>query len=333
MYRQTPRIEMPGIVVCIGQAVRSDHEGVDLMMRQNLARLCWAVGLVAAPSAVVAQAPATGDVAPTGTTMTGPTVFDASASRSTEMTADAGAAIPRHFPHLPVRPGEHNAAPFLERSGGPKDPGIIILSSEMTAVPLETPRSPFQLREDIYIKLPKGASGDLGQRFLTYKLGPDFERYGQVVIPTGIVMVVKEAGAGEATTVQIMQQFANMQVGQYVMPLDNPELPAIGTTVTPVDKGLRSKVVYVDEEAVLSSLQYYVVLPAQPSDGYRIGDQVTLIRPPEKDYDTHLTLPEVRIAIAQVVRVTPRSATAIVIHVDQPAIAPGVVTEVSAKMP
>jgi hypothetical protein len=304
------------------------------MMRQNLARLCWAVGLVAAPSAVVAQAPATGDVAPTGTTMSGPTVFDASANRTTETTADAGAATaPRRFPHLPVRLGEHYAAPFLERSGGPKDAGIIILSSEMTAVELETPRSPFQLRENIYIKLPKGANGDLGQRFLTYKLGPDFERYGQVVIPTGIVMVVKQAEAGEATTVQIMQQFANMRVGQYVIPLDNPELPAVGTTVTPVDKGLRSKVVYVDDEPVLSSLQYYVVLPAQPSDGYRIGDQVTLIRPPEKDYDTHLTLPEVPIAVAQVVRVTPRSATAILVHLDQPAIGPGTVTQVSAKMP
>jgi hypothetical protein len=311
------------------------------MMRQNLARLCWAVGLVAAPSAVVAQAPATGDVAPAATTMTGPTVFDAStpsarrsAGMATANVTDAGTAMaPRRFPHLPVRPGEHFAAPFLERSGGPRDAGIIILSSELTAVPLETPRSPFQLREDIYIKLPKGASGDLGQRFLTYKLGPDYERFGQVVIPTGIVMVVAQAKPGEATTVRIMQQFANMEVGQYVMPLDSPEFPAQGTMVTPVDNGPKSEVVYVDDEVVLSSLQYYVVIPAKESDGYRIGDQITLVRPPDKDYDTHLILPEVPIAIAQVVRVTPRSATAIVIHQDQPAIGPGVATRLTAKMP
>jgi hypothetical protein len=306
------------------------------MMRQNLARLCWAAGLVAAPSVVVAQAPAAGDVAAAATTVNGATVFDASAARASHGSADAAdatvAMVPR-FPHMPVRPGEHYAAPFLDREGGPRDAGIILLSSEITAVSLDTPRSPFQLREDIYIKLPKGANGDLGQRFLTYRLGPDYERYGQVVIPTGIVMVVAQAKPGEATTVRIMQQFANMEVGQYVLPLDNPEFPAVGTAVTPVDNGVRSRVLYVDDEVVMSSLEYYVVLPAKPSDGYRIGDQVTLIRPPEKDYDTHLILPEASIAIAQVVRVTPRSATAIVLHQDQPAIGQGVVTRVSAKMP
>lgn len=280
-----------------------------MMMRQNLARLCWAVSLVAAPGMAMAQTPAAGDV------------------------VDAAALAPRRFPHLPVRPGEHFAAPFLERSGGPRGAGIIILSSELTAVPLDTPRSPFQLREDIYIKLPKGVSGDLGQRFLTYRLGPDYEVYGQVVIPTGIVMVVAAAKPGEATTVRIMQQFANMEVGQYVTPLDDPEFPAQGATVTPVENGPRSKVVFVDDEVVMSSLEYYVVIPAKPADGYHIGDQITLIRPPEKDYDTRLILPEAPIAIAQIVRVNDRSATAIVIHQDQPAIGQGVVTRLSAKMP
>lgn len=286
------------------------------MKSLSLARACWAVGLLAAPGLALAQATAAGDVA------------DATAA-----DAATTAAAPRRFPHMPVRLGEHYAAPFLDRSGGPRNAGFIIQSSEITAVSLDTPRSPFQLREDIYIKLPKGVTGDLGERFMTYKLGPDYERYGQVVIPTGIVMVVAKAQQNEATTVRIMQQFANMEVGQGVLPLDNPELPAQGTVVTPVDNGKQSMVVYVDDDVVLPTLEYYVVLPAKESDGYRIGDQVTLIRPPEKDYDTHLVLPEVSIATAQVVRVTPHSATAVVIRQDQPAIAQGVVTRVSAKMP
>jgi hypothetical protein len=283
------------------------------MKRLSLTYACWAASLAVAPSIVAAQATAAGDVA----------------------TADVAttAAAPRRFPHLPVRLGEHYAAPFLDRSGGPRNAGVIVQSSEITAVSLDTPRSPFQLREDIYIKLPKGVTGDLGERFLTYKLGPDYERYGQVVIPTGIVMVVAAANRGEATTVRIMQQFANMEVGQGVLPLDNPELPAQGSVVTPVDNGPRSLVVYVDDEVVLPTLEYFVVLAAKDKDGYRIGDQVTLIQPPQKDYDTRLVLPEVSIATAQVVRVTSRSATAVVIHQDQPAISQGVVTRVSAKMP
>jgi hypothetical protein len=282
------------------------------MKRLSLARACWAVGLVATPGIALAQATAAGDVA------------DATATTAT---------APRRFPHLPVRLGEHYASPFLDRSGGPRNAGLIIQSSEITAVSLDTPRSPFQLREDIYIQLPKGVTGDLGERFMTYKLGPDYERYGQVVIPTGIVMVVAKAQPKEATTVRIMQQFANMEVGQGVLPLDNPELPAQGTAVTPVDNGTKSTVLYVDDEVTLATLEYFVVLPAKASDGYRIGDQITLIRPPEKDYDTRLILPEVPIATAQIVRVTPHSASAVIIQQDQPAIAQGVVTRVSAKMP
>jgi hypothetical protein len=305
------------------------------MKGQSLARLCWALGLVAAPSMVVAQADTRateGDVA-TAPPLNGPTVFDASASaHAAAGTASATNAAPR-FPHLPVRPGEHYAAPFLDRDGGPREAGTVILSSEITAVQLETPRSPFQLREDIYIKLPKGANGDVGQRFMTFRLGPSYETYGQVVIPTGIVSVIRAAGPREATTVRIMQMFGEMQVGQGVLPLDAPEFPAAGAVVSPVESGPRSKVLWVDDEVVMTSLEYYLVLPIKSSDGYRIGDQVTLIRPPEKDYDTRLTLPEAVIGVAQVVRVTPRSATAIVIHQDQPAIAPGVVTRVSAKMP
>ncbi|HWZ59482.1 MAG TPA: hypothetical protein VNW46_10960 [Gemmatimonadaceae bacterium] len=306
------------------------------MMRQSLARLCWALGLVAAPSIVVAQADTRateGDVA-TAAPLGGPTVFDASAQAHAAgtTTATTAMAAPR-FPHMPVRPGEHFAAPFLDREGGPRDAGTIVLSSEMTAVQLETPRSPFQLREEVYIKLPKGANGDLGQRFLTYRLGPDYEIYGQVVIPTGIVQVVRAAGPGEATTVRISQMFGNMEVGQGVIPIDNPEFPAANAMVAAVENGPRSRVLWVDDEVVMTSLQYFLVLPIKESDGYRIGDQVTLVRPPDKDYDTGLVLPEVKIGIAQVVRVTPRSATVIVIHQDQPAIAPGVVTRVSAKMP
>jgi hypothetical protein len=304
------------------------------MMQQSLARLCYALGLLAAPSMVVAQADAkatAGDVATA--TLDGPTVFDAQPASAATSANRMAAAAPNRFPHLPVRLGEHYAAPYLDRDGGPRDAGIIILSSELTALKLDTPRSPFQLREDIYIKLPKGANGDLGQRFLTYRLGPSYERYGQVVIPTGIVMVVRAAAPGEATTVRIMQQFAEMEVGQYVLPLDMPTLPAPGTVATPVDGGPRSLVVFIDDGVVMPTISYYVVIPAKESDGYHLGDQITLTRPPEKDYETRLVLPEVQIAVAQIVRVTPHSATAIVIAHEEPSIVPGVATRLSAKMP
>jgi hypothetical protein len=289
---------------------------------------------MAAPGMVAAQTdtkPMAGDVATA--TLDGPTVFDARPASVAPEAAAVSMAGPVRGPHPTVRLGEHYAAPFLDRDGGPRDAGVVILSSELTALELDTPRSPFQLREDIYIKLPKGANGDLGQRFFTYRLGPSYERYGQVVIPTGIVMVVHAGGPGEATTVRIMQQFGEMEVGQYVLPLDMPTLPAPGVVAAPVDGGPRSTVVYVDDDVVMPTISYYVVIPVKESDGYRIGDQITLIRPPEKDYDTRLLLPEVQIAVAQIVRVTPHSASAIVLSHKEPAITPGTATRLSAKMP
>jgi hypothetical protein len=313
------------------------------MKRLGLARLCWALGLVATPGTVVAQAdtratavpaqPATGDVV-SSPTADGPTVFDASAHGAGGSVTVAGRSVSAARPqHSAVRLSEYLAAPYLDRDGGPKGAGELLQSSEMTAVALLVPRSPFQLQELVYIKMPDGVAPEVGQKLLTYRLGESFENDAEVVIPTGVLTVVQPGAPGEVTSARISQMFGVIRLGQYVLPIEPPALPAVGAVAAPIEDGPRSEVAWVDDEAVLPSLQYYVVIRAKPSDNYALGDQITLYRPREREYATNLMLPEEEIAIGQVVRVSGRSVTALVIAMHEPRIRPGIAARMTAKMP
>jgi hypothetical protein len=312
------------------------------MKRLGLARLCWALGLVAAPATVVAQAdtratavpaqPATGDVA--SMTADGPTVFDASAHAMSGTAIGTARSTSAARPqHSAVRMSEYLAAPYLDRDGGPKGAGAIVQSSELSRVALITPRSPYQLQELVYLKMPDGVAPEVGQKLMTYRLGQSFENDAEVVIPTGIVTVVRPGAPGEVTSARITQMFGVIRIGQPVLPVVAPALPPVGAVAVPVDDGPRSEVAWIDDEAVLPSLQYYVVIRAKPSDNYALGDQVTLYRPRERDYDTGLMLPVEEIAIGQVVKVSAQSVTALVIALHEPRIVTGEAARLTAKMP
>lgn len=236
-------------------------------------------------------------------------------------------------PRPVVRPGEHFASPYLDRRGGPAGAGLILSSSEISAVPLVTPRSPFQQGEDVYIKLPAGATGAVGEKLFTFTLGEDSERYGQLVIPTGILVVVRAGGPGEATTARVLEQFEEMDNRQGVLPLDTPSFPAPGSMPAAVEDGFKSHVVYIDDRVVLPSLAFYVVVPATDHDAAKLGDLITLYRPASVDYQTGIKLPEQAIATAQVVRVTGRSVTAAITAYSNPDIKIGTAARLTARIP
>ena len=77
----------------------------------------------------------------------------------------------------------------------------------------------------VYIRLPRGAHPEVGQRFYTYTLDESFGDHGQIIVPTGIVLVTHPGTDKVATTARIVQQFAYMQLGQGVLPIDPAILP------------------------------------------------------------------------------------------------------------
>jgi Flagellar assembly protein T, C-terminal domain len=194
-------------------------------------------------------------------------------------------------------------------------------------------RSPYVLSEVLYVKMPNGVTPTPGMRLAIESLGPEFDGYGQVLIPTGEVTVVAPGAPGEATSVRLEQQFAEVHPDQLVVPLDMPKYPPVGQRAVAVTDGVKAKVLWVSSNPVQPTLGFFVVLDASEKDGVHVGDQFTLVRPRVRDDMTGLWLPEQDIATTQVVRVSPHSSTAVVIAQTMPAIAPGDAARLTAKMP
>ena len=85
---------------------------------------------------------------------------------------------------------------------------------------------------------------------------------------------------------------------------------------------------------MLPRIQSYIVLDISNRDGVKAGDQIELYQPKQRPVEGRdLTLPEVSIARAQVLRVTAFGATAIITAQEQPKIQEGTSARVAAKMP
>ena len=250
----------------------------------------------------------------------------ARAAAAREAAATTGEVIGRARPSA-VRPGEVEAAPYADR--GPRGAGRLVSSVDRPGIKSSIEQSRFQLHDELYAELPRGAAGRLGDRYMSYTLGPDLGGNGQVIIPTGIVRI-QSLPAGQRPIVQIVRQFAEIKLDQPLIPA--PEIAMPEGTLSPVIGGARGKVVYVHNEPVLPSIGHYVIISASARDGLGVGDEITFIDNSTGREDNS-PAPPVVAAIGQVVRVTPYSATVIIIHQDQPTIRDGMPVRLTGKMP
>src|SRR6476661_5379991 len=241
----------------------------------------------------------------------GSTVFSLSASRRVATVSRFGASATA-FPHPAVRVGESFAAPWLDRVNGPNDQGTIVGSAEISGIATTTPRTRMLNEERAYITLPKNIVPARGDRYLTFALGPVLENGSQMVEPTGVVEV-ERAENGDASTVRIITQYSNVEAGQGIVPIDrfnlgNEARPA------PLMLGTEGHVVFVPDRSVLPTVQSYVMIDVTAKDGAKIGDQYTLLEPRRTVLvkgrgDETAVVPEERVALGQVVKVTDRGAT------------------------
>src|SRR5690348_3214522 len=238
-----------------------------------------------------------------------------------EKTTQARAAAPT------IRPGEFYAAPYLERAAGPANAGRIVGTGDVPSIPLTESERPLQSNERIFVTVPPGMASASGTRYVTVRPGRMMEGVGLVMIPTGIV-TIERAQPGQAAEARIVARFAPMQIGDQLVTMES--VPANLPRPTPVAGGAITRVLWISSEPVLPSLQSYVVVGA--ASGMRMGDQITFFRE-RRTTDTGVVLPESNIGVAQIVRVTPQGASALVIDQSYGAIAEGTAARVTAKMP
>ena len=226
-----------------------------------------------------------------------------------------------------VRKGEVEAAPYADR--GPRGTGRLVASVDRPGIKTTIVQSRYQLNDDLYTELPRGATARLGDRYMSYVLGPDLGDNGQVIIPTGI-LIIEALPPGQRPVARIIRQFGEIKLDQRVIPAPDFTMP--GGSLSPVVGGPRGKVLYVHNEPVLPSIGHYVIISPSAKNGLSLGDEVTFIDNSTGREDNN-PAPPVVAAVGQVVRVTPYSATALIVKQDQPTIRDGMPVHLTGKMP
>ncbi|NUR18149.1 MAG: LysM peptidoglycan-binding domain-containing protein, partial [Gemmatimonadaceae bacterium] len=233
--------------------------------------------------AVASNTPDQGEPADTGVTemevaSSGPTLFHRLPThRVGASTLQDGSPLD---PGPAVRPGEYYAAPFVIGDRERKRSGSLVASTEIAGIASARERSVFQHEERVYMNLGGSTTPSVGDHYLVYRDGPDLPGVGQVVVPTGVV-VVEAAGRDEAATVRIVKQFESVEIGQRVMPLDE-FVPPKRVALTPVDLGPSAKILWIHEEPELASLQSYFIVAVGAREGVKLGDEFHVYRERKK---------------------------------------------------
>jgi hypothetical protein len=261
---------------------------------------------------------------------TAPTVFTPrtlARPRSALTTASA--------PPSRVRIGDVLRAPFFAPEKGPPGAGKLLVGYDIPGIDIPNATTNFQLYDKILMTPPAGSAAGARARFVAYTPGDDIENVGSVVVPTALLQVVRPPRDGDAAVVEVVEIYGQVNSEQRVVPLDTV---GSGASAMPVPvaaaDGRTAKIRSIVSDAVLPSLDYYVLFDLAQRDGMRVGDEVQIYRPrsvPKSDIGP--AIPEVPIATGQVVRVTPYGATARITSQEQPAIRVGESVRVTARMP
>lgn len=260
----------------------------------------------------------------------GPTIFRPVQRVNARRGAQSALAAP---PRVPI--GDVLRAPYFDRTNGPKGSGRLIVGADIPGIAIPAATTNYQLYDKVLMTPPDGSSGDAYSKYLAYEVGPLVEDVGSVIIPTAILRVVRAPRDGEAAVAEVLELYGKLDANTRVVRIDTA---GAGANATPIavarEAGRTTTVRVIYRPAELPSTDSFVLFDLNAEDGMHIGDEVEIFRPRQNRIgDEGIASPEVSIARAQVVRVTPFGTTARVTSQEQPAIREGESVRVTARMP
>jgi len=214
---------------------------------------------------------------------------------------------------------ERQKLPFGEVLGPITPPQIRAMARNTNAMPNSV----------IAIAPPKGASYQVGDSLLLVQIGREIDNHGEVVLPSGIAQVIDTA-AGKYLA-SVIAVYGPIRGGQRVLPLEKFG-DAGSAKATPVADGVRARLLGGSGRQDLKAPQMVVFLDKGRNDGVSPGDLFEIRRQPGRLSDGAIRIDEV-MATLQVVHVRERTATARLLNVMSPDIAPGNEARQVAKLP
>jgi LysM repeat protein len=283
-----------------------------------------------APSTAPAQAPVAAAAEPPASSSSEPSSF---ATPRVEFAESHRTNQPYVAPR--VLRGDVMRAPYFDRLGGPRNSGRIVFGADLPGVDKPRSNHNFQLFDRLLVVPPDGSAAAVRDRFIAYELGKSDEDVGTVVIPIAMLQVVRAPQNDEPAIVEVRELYGSLNADTRVIPLDTTGIGVRGRAVAvPAGTGRNARLLDIQRPAVLPSLNSFVLFDLTTADGIKVGDDVSIYRRRvEPKGDDGPTLPEVEIATARVVRVTPYATTARITSQDQPAIRTGESVRVVARMP
>jgi hypothetical protein len=231
-------------------------------------------------------------------------------------------------PYRPLRRSEFYSSGFLTEGdrlpygkvlGMVTPPQIKALARNVSALPYSM----------MSLQAPRGTAYQVGDTLLITRTGPEVRAFGDVVVPTGMAQVVDTADGKYLA--EVVAIFGAIRAGQQVLPIE----PFTGGTTgraVPLEQGITARLVGGPNRQDLKAPQMVVFLDKGRRDGVAAGDLFEIRRSPERLPDGSIRVDEV-MATLQVVHVRERSATARLLNIVSPDIAPGTQVRQVAKLP
>ena len=184
------------------------------------------------------------------------------------------------------------------------------------------------LTDEAEVTLPPGIPATIGAQFVAVQVAAITPGGANVATPTGVLEVIK-ADAGRPVIARVVRQSGRIEEGQPLMAFMGGAV-SNAATASPVARSAgapETHVIWVEGDALLPTLQSFVLLAATERDGVKPGDEFALVKRSGVGADSR----ELQIAIVRVVRVSAQGTTAIVVKQSDASIAVGSEARLIAK--
>ncbi|HEX5819960.1 MAG TPA: LysM peptidoglycan-binding domain-containing protein [Gemmatimonadales bacterium] len=231
--------------------------------------------------------------------------------------------------YRPVRRGEFYGAGFLTEDQKLPFGRVVARTSPMQITAAQN-TGPSMLSAELEVSPPKGARYEIGDSLLIVERNGRIGDYGEVITPTGIMVVVRYDDSRPLA--RAVKFFDATEPGQWVLPLET--FPAQNKNrAAPITDGVAARVLGWQGTSDLQQPQRYVFLDKGKADGVGLGDLFEVRGPSGGYYADGTAKVDRELARLQVVHVREHTATAIVIGITYANIARGAAARQVAKLP